>query len=97
RTREIAIRAALGARRRDVQRLFVRHAIAPAVVGVALGLAAAAGLSPLMSSLLFGVSALDASTHIAAGVALLGAVVLASFLPARRAARTDPCRMLREQ
>lgn len=95
RTREIAIRTALGARGSDVQRLFVRHAIAPAMVGVALGLAASAGLSPIMSSLLFGVSALDASTYIAAGAALLGPVVLASFLPARRAARTDPCRVLR--
>src|SRR5690606_15034646 len=49
------------------------------------------------SSLLFGVGALDAFTYLAAGVALLGAVVLASLVPARRAARTDPCQALRAE
>lgn len=80
-----------------MQRLFLTHAIALAAAGIAIGLAATAGLSPLISSLLFGVGALDAFTYIAAGVALLGAVVLASYLPARRAARTDPCQALRAE
>jgi predicted permease len=97
RTREIGIRIALGARDGELRRLFVRHAIAFGALGIGFGLAAAAVLSPLMSSLLFGVSALDASTYIAASAALLGAVALASYLPARRATQTDPCEALRAE
>jgi predicted permease len=97
RTREIGIRIALGARDGELRRLFVRHAIAFGALGIGFGLAAAMVLSPLMSSLLFGVSALDTSTFIAASAALLGAVALASYLPARRATRIDACEALRAE
>jgi putative ABC transport system permease protein len=80
-----------------LQRIFAGQAIALAALGIAFGLAGATGLSRLMSSLLFGVSALDPSTYIAASATLLAAVALASYLPARRATRTDPCQALRAE
>jgi hypothetical protein len=95
RTREIGIRMALGAAQRDVSRLFLRHGLVLACVGIALGAGAAALLTRLMSALLFGVSALDPITYVAVAVGLGGTAILASYLPARRASRVDPARALR--
>jgi ABC-type antimicrobial peptide transport system permease subunit len=97
RRREIGIRAALGAQPRDLQRMFVRHGLALAGVGVAIGLAAAAGLTRLMSTLLYGVTPLDPLTYAAVPVILLFATVLASYLPARQIVAVDPVEALRSE
>jgi predicted permease len=96
-TREIGIRIALGAQRGDVRRMFMHNALGLAAIGIAVGLAAAAGLSRLMSSLLFGVSGMDPLTYAAVCVLLVIAVALASYLPARRATRIDPLEALRAE
>jgi predicted lysophospholipase L1 biosynthesis ABC-type transport system permease subunit len=95
RTREIGIRVALGAQISDVSRLFVRHGLVLTATGLVLGLAGAAGLTRLMSTLLFGVGALDPLTYVMAAIGLGGVAMLASYLPARRAARVDPVVALR--
>jgi putative ABC transport system permease protein len=89
RTREIGIRTALGAQPAGLSRKFVRHGLVLAGIGAAIGLAAAAGLTRLMSSLLFGVSALDPLTYAAVSALLIMAAALASYLPARRAMSVD--------
>ncbi len=95
RTREIGVRMALGAGRRDVRAMVLRQGMVLAVVGVVVGLVAAVGLTRVMSSLLYGVEPTDPIT-LAAVAALLTAVALvASYLPARRASRTDPLEALR--
>jgi predicted permease len=95
RTREIGIRMALGAAERDVRQLFLRHGVLLSVVGIAAGLAGAAGLTRLMSALLFGVSPMDPATYAAVAAGLAGTALLASYLPARRASRVDPADALR--
>jgi putative ABC transport system permease protein len=95
RTREIGIRVALGAQVSDVSRLFVRHGLVLTAAGLVLGLAGAAGLTRLMSTLLFGVGALDPLTFATAAIVLGAVALLASYLPARRAARVDPVIALR--
>jgi ABC-type antimicrobial peptide transport system permease subunit len=97
RRREIGIRAALGAQQRDLQRMFVRHALALAGIGIALGLAAAAGLTRLMSTLLYGITPLDPLTYAAVPVILCVATVLASYLPARQIVSVDPVEALRSE
>ena len=95
RTKEIGIRIALGAATRDVSGLFIRHGIVLAAIGIVCGIAAAAGLTRAMSTLLFGVSPLDPLTYSAVALTLGATAVLASYLPARRAARIDPAIALR--
>jgi hypothetical protein len=97
RRREIGIRAALGAQKGELKRMFVRHALTLAGVGVAIGLAAAAGLTRLMSTLLFGITPLDPMTYVAVPVVLLLATLLASYLPARRAVAVNPVEALRSE
>lgn len=97
RKREIGIRAALGAEPGALRWLFVRHGLALAGAGSAVGLAAAAGLTRLMRSVLFGISPLDPVTYIAVPLVLVAATALASYLPARRAAAVDPVEMLRAE
>jgi predicted permease len=95
RTREVGVRMALGAEPRDVARLFVRHGAVLAGLGIVLGVAGAAALSRLMSSLLFGVSPTDPLTYAAVSVGLASLALLAGYLPARRASRIDPVVALR--
>jgi predicted permease len=97
RTREIGIRTALGAQPAELLRTFVRHGLVLTGVGAAVGLVAAGGLTRLMSSLLFGVTALDPVTYAAVSALLIGAGVLASYLPARRAIAVDPVQALRAE
>jgi predicted permease len=97
RRREIGIRLALGAQQGELKRMFVRQGLALAGMGVAIGLGAAVGLMRLMKSLLFGISPLDPLTYAAVPVVLVAATVLASYLPARRAAITDPVEALRSE
>ena len=94
-TREIGIRIALGATQRTILSLVVRQGMALALAGVAIGLAGAFFLARLIRSLLFGVEATDPVTFV--GIALLLGLValLASYIPARRAARVDPLVALR--
>jgi putative ABC transport system permease protein len=90
RTREIGIRTALGAGRREIIRLVLRRGLAVTLVGLGLGLVGAFAVTRLFSSLLFQVSALDPVVFIGVSVTLAVAAFLACFLPARWAARIDP-------
>jgi predicted permease len=95
RTQEIGIRMALGAQRQDVLRLVLGQGARIAFFGVAIGLAAAAALARLLSSLLFSVSASDPITFTAVAVLLIAVALLACCIPARRALRVDPIIALR--
>jgi predicted permease len=95
RTREIGVRMALGADRGRVLREVVRDAFDLALPGLVLGVVAAVILGRLLEAFLLGVSPLDLTAFTAVGCALLGVVLVASFVPARRAARVDPSEALR--
>jgi predicted permease len=97
RTREIGVRMALGATAPSVRGMVLRQGLLLAGVGVLIGIVAAGFLTSLMSSLLFGVTALDPLTYSSVAGALVGVAALASWLPARRAAGVDPSRALREE
>jgi ABC-type antimicrobial peptide transport system permease subunit len=97
RTREIGIRAALGAQPRELETLFLRHGLVLGAVGAVIGLVAAAALGRAMSTLLFGVAPLDPVAYLAALVVVLAATALATYLPARRAATIDPMETLRAE
>ena len=97
RTREIGIRAALGAEPRELERMFLLHGLGLTAVGAVVGLAAAFALGRLMSSLLFGVGPMDPAAYAGAVVVTLAAAALASYLPARRAATIDPVETLRAE
>jgi predicted permease len=95
RTREMGVRLALGARPADVRRMVVRQGGVLGAFGVAVGLLAAVALTRLMSALLFGVNAVDFWTYGTVAVSLIGVVLLASYVPARRAASVAPTEALR--
>jgi predicted permease len=97
RTREIGIRMALGAQPRDILSLVLGQGLGPAVAGVGIGIVAALALTRLMASLLFGVKPTDASTFAGVAVLLLCVAAAASYIPARRAMRTDPLTALRHE
>jgi putative ABC transport system permease protein len=97
RTRELGIRAALGARQNDLLRLVISQALVLVGAGVAIGLAAALGLTRVMRSLLFGVSATDPVTFVLLAATLGLVALVASFVPAWRAARVAPIVALRHE
>jgi len=97
RQREIGVRIAIGATTSGIVRLVLRDGLATAVWGSVFGLAGAFALTRVMRSLLFGVGALDAATFVATTTILLAVAALASWLPARRAARIDPMVAIRDE
>jgi putative ABC transport system permease protein len=97
RTREIGIRIALGARRRDILGMVIRKGAALTLTGVAIGISAALASSHIMSSLLFEVSANDPFTFVSISVLLTCAALLASYIPARRATKVDAIIALRHE
>jgi predicted permease len=97
RRREVGIRLALGAAPGIVTKMFVHRGLILAGVGIAFGAVVAAGLTRLMSSLLFGVAPIDVPTFLAAAGFLVAAVLLASYIPARRAGALEPAETLKGQ
>jgi len=97
RNREMGIRVALGARQTDILRLVMGRGMRLALGGVAVGVLASLGLTRLLSSLLFGVGALDPGVFAAAALALACAALVACYLPARRATQADPIVVLRSE
>jgi len=97
RTREIGVRAALGARPRTIAAMVLRHGLALAAVGVLAGASVALAATRLLASYLFGVPPSDPLAYAAAALLLAGAALAASWLPAWRAARTDPMNALRSE
>ena len=97
RTRELGIRAALGADRGTLVRLVLRRGLALSCAGVLAGLCGAFGVTRLMSAMLFGVSATDPLTFAAVPVLVLLAAFLACYFPARRGAQADPLSALRSE
>jgi predicted permease len=97
RSREIGIRLALGAQPHEVRKMFLRHGLVLAGVGIAVGLVAALAVTRLMSSLLFGIAPTDPTAYAVALAVILAAAALASYLPARRAAAIDPVETLKAE
>ncbi len=95
RTREIGIRAALGAEARDVITLVLKQGLAMSFAGVTLGLAGAVALTRYLQRMLFGVTALDPATFVTVSAVFLVMAVVASYMPARRATKIDPLVALR--
>jgi ABC-type antimicrobial peptide transport system permease subunit len=97
RTREIGVRVALGARGPDIVGLLVREGAVFAVGGVAIGLAAAAGLTRVVRSWLYGVGGADPATFAVVAATMTAVALAASWLPAYRASRTDAMDALRRE
>jgi predicted permease len=97
RTREIGIRMALGAQPADVLKLVMGQGVGAVLAGVGVGVVAALALTRLMASLLFGVRATDAVTFASVALLLTAVALAASYIPARRAMRTDPLHALRHE
>jgi ABC-type lipoprotein release transport system permease subunit len=97
RTREVGIRMALGAQRRDVLFDVLARGLRLAVAGVLLGLVGAWGVSRLLQSQLFGITSTDSLTYVAGSLLLLLAALIACYLPARRATLVDPTEALRAE
>ncbi len=95
RTHEIGIRMALGAERRDVLGLVVREALRLTLVGILLGVAGAWALTRLLTSFLYDVRPTDPLTFLVVPAGLVAVAILASYMPARRAAKVDPMVALR--
>ena len=95
RTHEIGIRMALGARKGEIVGMVVGKGMLPALAGLAIGIAAALRLARIFSSFLYGVNSTDPLTFAAVSLILPGVALVACYIPARRAAKTDPMRSLR--
>jgi ABC-type antimicrobial peptide transport system permease subunit len=96
RTREIGIRLALGAEKKNILQLILRQGLGLAVAGSAVGLAGALIVSRLMASLLYGIRPTDPAVFLIVPFILFVVAVAATYLPARRASRLDPIIALRE-
>ncbi|MGB6834904.1 MAG: FtsX-like permease family protein, partial [Candidatus Acidiferrum sp.] len=96
RTREIGIRVALGAQRRDVLSLIMKEGVKFSLLGVGLGLVSALGITRLLASELYGVSPADPITFLAAAILMTAVTLLACYIPTRRAMRVDPLTALRQ-
>ena len=97
RSKEIAIRVALGAKPRNVMTLVLRHGVGLALAGILIGIAGAAAFSRLMAGMLFGLTPLDPMTFIAVSLLLAAVALVASSIPARRATRVDPLGAIRAE
>jgi predicted permease len=97
RTHEVGIRMALGARRGDVLKMIVAQHLAPALIGLAIGLAGALALSRFLRTMVYGVGMTDPITFMSMALALLLVTVAACWIPARRATRVDPLVALRAE
>ncbi len=97
RTREMGIRLALGAQRRDILKLVLGQGLTLTMIGVAAGLALSLALTHFLTSMLFGVRATDPTTFVAIALVLAGVALTASYLPARRAMKVDPLMALRHE
>jgi ABC-type antimicrobial peptide transport system permease subunit len=97
RSRELGLRMAMGAQAAQVKGMVLRQGLVLSAIGVAIGLALALGLTRLMVGLLFGVSPVDPLTFLAVAAGLIGVALVASYLPARRAAGVDPMNVLRAE
>jgi putative ABC transport system permease protein len=97
RTHEIGVRVAVGARGEDILALVVKHGLRLTVLGVAIGLAASFAVTRVLLSFLYGVSPTDPVTLGAASLVMAGVALVASYMPARRAAKVDPIVALRQQ
>jgi putative ABC transport system permease protein len=95
RTQEIGVRVALGAQREDVVRLIVGHGALLGGIGVAIGLVGALGVTRFLRTMLYGVSPFDAASFVSVALGLIAIALIASYLPARRAAKVDPVEALR--
>ena len=97
RTHEIGIRVALGAGRGNILGLVMQWALLIVSVGLAVGLFTSLGVTRFMASVLFEVDPLDAGTFAGVAIAMVAVVMVASFIPARRATAVDPAKALRHQ
>jgi predicted permease len=97
RRREIGVRVALGAQQRELKAMFVRDGVVLTIIGIAIGLLSSAALTRLMKTILFGISPIDPPTYAAVPIVLLMAAILASYIPASRAARVDPVDALKAE
>jgi predicted permease len=95
RTRELGVRVALGAQRRDIMTMILRDGALLAAAGIVAGLGAAYWLTRYLQSLLYGVGTTDLATYVAVSAVLAGVALIASYIPARRATRVDPLVALR--
>jgi ABC-type antimicrobial peptide transport system permease subunit len=95
RARELAVRVALGAKARDVQRLVIGETLRTVGVGIVVGIVAALAGTRVIRALVYDVSAADPLTFTIVPVAVVAVAVLAAFVPARRASRVDPIAVLR--